>query len=269
MQSKCLVIADDLTGGADSGAQFAKRGLSTLLISLIHNPEVDFKKYLERDVLVINTDSRGLSPESAFHLVAAVLKGYDRELFPVIYKKIDSTLRGNIGFETDAILKGAEISTGFMTPAFPEQRRTVVGGILMVNGKRLSLTETSKDAVSPVKESHVQKLLQTQSGFGIGRIDLADVVSGPERLKKAVNEECKKGNRIIVFDAVERRDLTHIAEAAFDMDEKPLFIGSAGLAEEVARKLFPSKTKEISPLFHEESIHHHFYHQRQRIHRHP
>jgi uncharacterized protein YgbK (DUF1537 family) len=168
MTPRCLLIADDLTGGADTGAQFAKRGLSTLLISFKEGHTIDFSQYPKRDVIVINTDSRGLRPDKAFGLVSGFLKNYDRELFPIIYKKIDSTLRGNIGYETDAILEETNISMGFMTPAFPEQERTVVDGVLMVRGKPLSLTEAASDAAAPVRESRVSKLLEQQTSHKVG-----------------------------------------------------------------------------------------------------
>jgi uncharacterized protein YgbK (DUF1537 family) len=246
MPPRCLLIADDLTGGADTGAQFAERGLSTLLISFKERHNIDFSQYRERDVLVINTDSRGLTPDEAQSLVSSLLRNYDKRLFPLIYKKIDSTLRGNIGYETDAILRETNISMGFMTPSFPEQERTVVDGILMVRGKPLSLTEAPSDAATPVKESCVHKLLEQQSRHRVGWIDLAHVASGSQELREAVKRERKRGNQILIFDALRRRDLTHIAEVAFCMDEKPLFIGSAGLAEEVAKKLSPSKGKNTA-----------------------
>jgi len=248
MPSRCLLIADDLTGGADTGAQFAKRGFSTLLISFKEGLNIDFSQFRERDVLVVNTDSRGSSPDKAFSLVSSLLKNYDEELFPIIYKKIDSTLRGNIGYETDAILEETNISMGFMTPSFPEQVRTVVDGILMVWGKPLALTEASSDAATPVRESCVYKLLEQQSRHKVGWINLAHVASGGKELREAVEKEREKDNQILIFDAVRRRDLTHIAEAGFCMDEKPLFIGSAGLAEEVAKKLSPPEAKPISDL---------------------
>jgi len=246
MSKKCLIIADDLTGGADTGAQFAKRGLNTLLISLKDYLHIDFTKYLKKDVLVINTDSRGLSYDKAFRLVSGLLKRYDQRHFPIIYKKIDSTLRGNIGYEIDAVLKETNISLCFMAPSYPEQRRTLIGGIMMVGERPVALTEAAHDTASPVHESHVYKLLGHQSSHKIGRIDLTDVASGTERLKKAVGEEQKKGNRIIIFDAFSRQDLIHIADVAFCLDQIPLFVGSAGLAEEVAKKISPSKARKIS-----------------------
>ncbi|RPJ01708.1 MAG: hypothetical protein EHM36_13160, partial [Deltaproteobacteria bacterium] len=67
MTQRCLIVADDLTGGADTGAQFAVNGLTPFLTSPEGNPPVEFSKYDDFDVLVVNTDSRGLSPGKAFH----------------------------------------------------------------------------------------------------------------------------------------------------------------------------------------------------------
>lgn len=239
MSQRCLLIADDLTGGADAGAQFAKRGLRTLLISVKEGAQIDLTQYGSTDVLVMNTDSRRLTSDKASRLVSSLCREYDRNLFPVVYKKIDSTLRGNIGFEIDAILKETNIPTCFMTPAYPEQNRTLVNGILMVGGKPVALTEAARDAASPVQESHVQKLLQDQSRNNIGKIELSHVAAGKEHLKKIVKEEMNKGIKIIIFDAITRQDLRNVADVGFDLDKRPLFVGSAGLAEEVARKLSP------------------------------
>ncbi|MBM4323440.1 MAG: hypothetical protein FJ115_07780 [Deltaproteobacteria bacterium] len=248
MNQRCLLIADDLTGGADAGAQFAKRGLTTLLIFGKDNARVDFSKYSQPDVLVINTDSRGLSPEKASSLISNLFKNYDKELFSIIYKKIDSTLRGNIGYEIDAILKKMNGSLCLMAPSYPEQNRRLVGGILIVGEKPLALTEVAQNTTSPIQESHVHKLLQRQSQNNVGWIDLTHVASGSEGLRKAVEKEQKKGTRVIIFDAVSRQDLANIAEVGFFLKKKPLFVGSAGLAEEVAKKITPPEGPIPDPL---------------------
>jgi uncharacterized protein YgbK (DUF1537 family) len=221
------------------------------LISLQDDFKVDFSGYRDRDVLVVNTDSRGRSPENAFFLISGLLKDYDNELFSILYKKIDSTLRGNIGYEIDAILKETDTPMCFLAPSYPEQNRTLVDGIVRVGGKPLALTEVARDTASPVQESSVSKLLQHQSRNSIGWIGLSHVASSFERLRKAVEVEQKKGNRIIIFDAASRQDLRNIASVGFSVDRKPLFVGSAGLAEEVAKKLNPSKaraSREIKPF---------------------
>ncbi len=244
-KQRCLLIADDLTGGADAGAQFAKQGLKTLLISFGGEGSVPFAAHPAQDVLVVNTISRGQSPAQAAGTIATLLKNFAPGDFPILYKKIDSTLRGNIGAEIDAILAETALPLCFMAPSYPEQNRFLTAGIMMVGGKPIALTEAATEAASPVRESNVVNLLARQTSLSIGRIDLTDVASGKEVLRRAVERERKAGRRIIVFDAVSRRDLAVIAEGAFAMERMPLLAGSAGLAGEIARQLAPG---EVNPF---------------------
>jgi len=239
----CLLIADDLTGGADAGAQFAKRGLKTLLVPFRGEGSVPFTTHTASDVLVINTITRGLPPSEAFDILSGLLKSFDPKRFPILYKKIDSTLRGNIGSEIDAILRKTNLPLCFLAPSYPEQGRVLVGGIMMVGEKPLALTEAARDAAFPVQESHICKLLANQTSLSIGTIDLTHVASGKEALRRVVERGQRAGRRIIIFDAVSRQDLATIAEVALSMETVPLLAGSAGLAGEVARILVPGQAK--------------------------
>jgi uncharacterized protein YgbK (DUF1537 family) len=239
-KQRCLIIADDLTGGADAGVQFAKRGLKTLLTQFRGEGPLPFAAG-PQEVFVINTASRSLPPAKAFDILSALMKGYDPKRFPILYKKIDSTLRGNIGSEIDAILEETGLPLCFLAPSYPEQGRALVGGILMVGGKPLALTEASRDAASPVRESDVRTLLAGQTSLSIGTIALADVASGNETLRRAVERQQRAGRRIIVFDAASRGELATIAEVALSMETVPLLSGSAGLAGEIARILIPGQ----------------------------
>ncbi len=237
----CLIIADDLTGGADAGAQFAKRGLRTLLVSFGGEGAAPFAADPAQEVLVVNTISRGQSPAQAAGTISTLLKSFAPGDFPILYKKIDSTLRGNIGAEIGAILAETALPLCFMAPSYPEQNRFLKAGIMMVGPKPIALTEAAVDAASPVRESNVVSLLARQTPLSIGRFDWTDVASGKEALRRAVERERKAGRRIIVFDAVSRRDLAVIAEVAFAMERIPLLAGSAGLAGEIARRLVPGE----------------------------
>lgn len=241
-KQNCLIIADDLTGGADAGVQFAKQGLKTLLIPFTGEGLNPFAGRPE-EALVVTTGSRGLSPAKAFDTLSALLEGFDSGRFPILYKKIDSTLRGNIGSEIEAILEKTGLPLCFLAPSYPEQGRTLVGGSLMVGGKPLALTEAARDAASPVRESDVRKLLTGQTPLSIGTIALADVASGRNALREAVGREQRAGRRIIVFDAASRGELATIAEVALSMERVPLLAGSAGLAGEVAKLLIPGPVR--------------------------
>ncbi|MBW2058953.1 MAG: four-carbon acid sugar kinase family protein [Deltaproteobacteria bacterium] len=248
MKQRCLVVADDLTGAVDCGARFARRGLGTLMVLPKRPIGRGLSSYGGRDVLVLSTNSRGLGPEEASNAVRGSLGGYDQEAFPVVYKKIDSTLRGNIGIEIDATLEATGTATGFVAPSYPEMGRRVVGGVVIVGEKPLSLTEAARDPVSPVKESYVQRIVEQQSLRRVALIDLPRVAAGPAQLLRSVEEERKKGGEIMVFDAFSREDLANIAGVAFAMEVKPLLVGSAGLAGEVAGKMAGPGSQE-APLF--------------------
>jgi uncharacterized protein YgbK (DUF1537 family) len=237
----CLLIADDLTGGADAGVQFAKRGMKTLLIPFPGEDAVSLAARPAQDALVINTITRGLPPGDAFDILSGLLKSVDPKRFSILYKKIDSTLRGNIGSEIAAILRETDLPLCFLAPSYPEQGRTLVEGIMMVGEKPLALTEAARDAASPVQESRVCKLLANQTSLSIGTINLTQVASGKDALRRVVEKEQQAGRRIIAFDAVSRRDLATIAEVALSREQVPLLAGSAGLAGEVARILAPAQ----------------------------
>ena len=193
------------------------------------------------DVLVINTITRSLPPAEAKDILSALLKAFDPEQFQIIYKKIDSTLRGNIGAEIDAILQQTNLPLCFLAPSYPEQDRVLRGGIMMVGETPLALTETARDVAAPVKESSLSKLLAQQTSMAIGTIGLTDVASGREALRRAVEKKRQTDCRIIAFDAVTRQDLATIAEVALSLETIPLLAGSAGLAGEIARILVPGK----------------------------
>jgi uncharacterized protein YgbK (DUF1537 family) len=234
-QSRCLVVADDMTGGGDTGAQFAQKGLRTLLVT----PGISAglpADYLTWDVLVLNTHSRAMDAAQARQAVTAILQRLELKRFGVIYKKIDSTFRGNIGGEVDVILETCGLPVGFLTPAFPEMGRTVKDGVLMVQGTPVAETEVSRDPACPVKDSNLVNLLRRQSSGGIDLVDHRRLASALGSLRDAVDRKRQAGAKILVFDSLGRKDLEVIAEVGFGLQPLPLFIGSAGLAEAVANR---------------------------------
>jgi uncharacterized protein YgbK (DUF1537 family) len=243
INTKCLVIADDLTGGSDTGAQFAKKGYTTQLISVTKILNENFSKYLDKDVLVLNTNTRGVDSKTASRLMFELFQNKYIKRIPIIYKKIDSTLRGNVGFEVDAIMQATGISLSFLCPSFPEQNRIMANGILLLNGKPLTLLKNSFNNSLPIKKSNVVELLKRQSSQNIGWIDLNLVAANKGILKSAVNREVAEQKRILIFDAVRSKDLRNIADVAFDLKQKLLLVGSAGLAKEVVGIMPPPKNK--------------------------
>src|SRR5690349_10534919 len=136
---QAMLIADDLTGACDAGAQFAGRGPVPVFVAPA-SPESEWQ------VAVVDTESRGLAPDDAADLVRGAAKRVEGQLSGrLLFKKIDSTLRGPIAAELDALLDASGRRTALVCPAFPGQHRIVVNGILLVNGARAHESPIGKD----------------------------------------------------------------------------------------------------------------------------
>lgn len=125
MDLECLLIADDLTGACDAAVQFAVRGLR-VRVSLDWDGEAG-----QTDVLAISTESRDADMGSFREALRRLPPLQPRMLF----KKIDSTLRGNVGREVAAALAAFDCDVAVVTPAFPAMGRTVEGGYLRIAGE--------------------------------------------------------------------------------------------------------------------------------------
>ncbi|MFC1911874.1 four-carbon acid sugar kinase family protein [Chloroflexota bacterium] len=214
------IIADDLTGAMDSSGYFARRGLGTVVLL-----EPDFST--TADVLVINTNSRAETPAIARERASQAVRNLPGR---VLYKKIDSTLRGNIGIELEATMKELSCDRAIVAPAFPEVGRTTVNGELLVDGARVTETQFARDPTSPVKEAHIPTLLEQSTGFQAGNITVEDINSGAESLYRKIS---RMPQEIIVCDVTEQSHLTAIARAAALAGGRWLLCGSGGLAREL------------------------------------
>ena len=137
------IIADDLTGAMDSSGYFAEKGLTTVVVLAPgYSPTAD--------VVVVSTNSRADDADVACEKVRQAVK---RLTGRIVYKKIDSTLRGNIGVELDAAMDELACDKAIVAPAFPAVGRTTVGGLLLVDGTRVAGTQFAQDPISPVRES--------------------------------------------------------------------------------------------------------------------
>jgi len=233
------IIADDLTGAMDSSGYFASRGLSTIVI-------LDPNFSSSADVVVINTNSRADDRGTASEKVRQAARNLAGRL---VYKKIDSTLRGNVGAELEAVIKELACEKAIVAPAFPAVGRTTVDGILLVGGVKVTETQFAHDPISPVGESHIPTLLGKTTGHRIGHIAVQDINAGPASLYRKIS---KMSPEIVVCDATEQSHLSGIAQAAALAKNRWLLCGSGGLARELQVLLeeitSPSALNSINPL---------------------
>jgi uncharacterized protein YgbK (DUF1537 family) len=156
--AKIAVIADDLTGANDTGVQFAKQGLATVVLLNAGN----LSSGAASDVVVIDTGSRALPAAEARARAAEAARLVKSGGIGTVYKKIDSTLRGNLGVEIDAIMDGCGLALAVVAPAFPQNGRLTVGGLHLLNGVPLEASEIARDPKMPVCESSLPALLAGQ-----------------------------------------------------------------------------------------------------------
>ena len=222
------VIADDLTGANDTGVQFTKKGYNTIVSVLDEQSTIIIPNNL--DVFVMDTETRELKSKIAREKLRNILKKLNINENDMIYKKVDSTLRGNIGVEIEEIMIILNRDICIFSPSYPSYQRITVGGYLLVQQKPLGLSEYSSNHLDQGENSFIPFLLKKQTDFPVGQIDLKDVAKGQKTILSKINELSQKGNKIIVIDSTNEEHLRDIFASGLKFDRSVLFSGSAGLA---------------------------------------
>lgn len=137
-----VLIADDLTGAADTSAPFASHGLSTRLLL-----DVQQETPTTTQVTALSTRSRELDPEPARAAVDRACQWIDQLDLdsPYLFKKMDSTLRGHIADELSVFVDHFGIERILVSPAFPSQGRTTLLGKHHVHGIPVSRTTFARN----------------------------------------------------------------------------------------------------------------------------
>ena len=205
---KYIVIADDLTGSNATCSLFKKIGLrAASILKLQGNINYDV------DVISYSTASRGLDKEEAYRKVSEAIKILKNKDVLVYNKRIDSTLRGNIGTEINAMLDNLEDDRiAVVVPAYPDSERIVVNKTMLVNGVLLENSDAGKDPKTPIKTSCVESLVQKDIKYSSTYFTLSDIAQPIEEIAKKIQEAIKK-SRVLIFDAVNNEDIIKISKA--------------------------------------------------------
>ena len=253
--AKIVVIADDLTGAADCAAACASHGISAAV--LLHPPrETDsYTRLPDTEILSIDADTRRLSPEQASQTTAELVRlcrtsgalGSESLLF----KKLDSTLRGHVATELAAVLgtrggmaAGQSKLSIIMAPALPAQGRSTIGGRQMLHGRPLEKTTLwNNEARAP--QSEILAPL-AEAGLSCRLIEAAKVRSGLNPLREAMMRLAPETD-VILCDAETDDDLRAIAEASIALGQQTIWAGSAGLAWHLPHAAGMMKTSADQP----------------------
>jgi D-threonate/D-erythronate kinase len=201
-QPSIAVLADDLTSAADGAAPFVARGLT----ASIGRGELPRQATA---VVAVDSGSRSATSAQATRRVARLtvqLSGCD-----VLYKTVDSTLRGHVAQELAACFAASGRRAMVFAPAFPQAGRTTVGGVQLVDGIPVSESAYAHDPVHPARHSA-----------------LADLV--PNCIKN-----------VTLLDAATQEELESQI-ASIEDPESVLWVGSPGMAAALARRFVAAKT---------------------------
>lgn len=158
MTGRIFISADDLTGALDTGVQFAKAGLHVRV-----TPTPAFISG-DEDVLVVCTQTRHLPAQKARAVVRDVFtQAKQAGSYGVYFKKLDSTLRGNVGSELEGMADALGADCIRLCNAFPAAGRTTKNGIQYVNGTALHETPFAKDPFNPIFSSSIEEIIRAQS----------------------------------------------------------------------------------------------------------
>ncbi|WP_027954880.1 four-carbon acid sugar kinase family protein [Halobacillus kuroshimensis] len=236
-----VVLCDDLTGANATGVKLNKKGFKTATI--IHGLPVLDAGY---QAICLDTDSRYASKDLARSRVKAALEKSERVGQGGIYsKRIDSTLRGNIGTEMETMLEFlGEDAVAVVVSSFPDSARTTIGGFLLVDNIPLQQTDVAADPVKPLTTSKVEEIIRCQTSLPITSVGLDMVMGDPAALKKKI-DDVKQHSKVICFDAVTDEHIESIAEVVKDIDSPILAVDPGPFtAAYASKKLNHVRTNE-------------------------
>ena len=236
----CLgIVADDLTGATTTGVLLARSGVKTKVY--FHeeavNKTTDESEKDAEGAIVISSNSRAYKPEKAYETVkfaTEVLIGQNCRYFQ---KRIDTTMRGSIGAEIDAMLSVlGEDTVAIVVPAMPKSRRILVGGYSIIDGTALVNTPVAKDVRTPVTENYIPRLLEAQTKENVALVPLEKVLEGSAAVAEDMRKKRENGSRVLVVDAITEQDVSVIAEACIKLQWNIVSVDPGPFTAELARQ---------------------------------
>lgn len=223
-----VVIADDVTGANDIGIMYAKAGWNTLIYRY---GDGERKNYAPCDVLIVDTDSRFDTAETAYRKVFRSLKAIPARGVRQYIDKQCSVFRGNIGAEFDAMLDALHEDFAVVVLGFPDNGRTTLHGRHYVYGTLLENSQFRHDPVHPMTRSDLTEILRGQTERPVGAVYYEAYDRGEAEVRRRL-EVLRKTGGYCVMDVRDNRDLEFLAGI---LKNEKILCGSSALSEYLAR----------------------------------
>lgn len=209
---KLGIIADDFTGANDVALQLIKYGINVKSYMSLDN---------KNETFVYSTETRNASEEEVQNKLEEFFISTKERNYEKIYKKIDSTLRGNVKLEFEIFLKHIKPNEKIsIVMPFPKVGRTVRNGRLFINDVELTKTQFAKDPYWQLKSSFLKDY------FNGELVSLEEIRSGN------LNEFLlSKNTSTLIFEGETNSDLELIAKSLNELNFDKNIIGSAGIMD--------------------------------------
>lgn len=244
-----LILADDLTGAADCAIAFAKTGQGAV-VTWGDTPQ-SRQAGDAAAAIAVDVDSRRFpAADAATRQVAALSAHYRPGM--ALYKKIDSTLRGQPAAELAATLSALKRLNGGLSPlavvapAFPATGRITIDGRVLVDG--LDLEKTPLWARDHSYASALLPEVLASAGLTAEVICLDDVRAGAKAVRSHLTDAVRRGISAVVCDCAQIADLQIIAEASMPLVPNVVWVGSAGLASALAGQTGTGAPSPLPPI---------------------
>ena len=196
-------IADDFTGATDLANNLVRAGMRVVqTIGVPQQPVADV------DAVVVALKSRTIPAADAVAQSLAALRWLQaqgcRQFYFKVCSTFDSTPQGNIGPVAEALLDALGGDFCCVTPAFPENARTVFQGYLFVGEVLLSESGMRDHPLTPMTDASLVRVLQAQVRGRVGLVPHAVVRQGPEAIRARIAQLRADGVRFGIVDAIAR-----------------------------------------------------------------
>ena len=178
------------------------------------------------EVLVIDSETRPMPAAKAYDAVKNITGWAKAIKIPIIFKKTDSALRGNIGSELQAVLDGSRHDKVYFLPGYPKIDRCTVNGTHYIQGQLLEKSVFGQDPFEPVKLSYIPDIIAQQTALKCACV----------KHNEALND-IKSDERIVICDVEKHKDIEERLDELQEKDELCIIAGCAALAEALADKL--------------------------------
>lgn len=146
--------------------------------------------------------------------------------FDMIYKKIDSTLRGNIGSELDALKEVFNPDFIVIAPGNPSGGRVLKNGELYLNGVRIDKTDYGRNVINKINGYNLVDILESQSNYKSALITTSEL---DESLYNKISEYSELGIDYLIVDSIVDNDLEYLSRLLVNTNYNILWCGSSGL----------------------------------------